>query len=82
MDQDYDQMDLEGNEFNFKVRAHSLLIDHVSEITTSFNVGIIRPYSILIHYTMNHVFFPMKGFISLSASKTLSSSIILNSKHK
>lgn len=57
--QDYDQMDLEGNKFNFNI--HSLLIDPFSRIPSPFNVGLVFPNSILIHCTVNHVFFPRKS---------------------
>lgn len=61
IEQDYDQMDLEGNKFNFDTLAHSLLIDPTSIIPTPFNIGLINTNIGLIHYTMNHVFFPRKA---------------------
>lgn len=61
IEQDYDQMYLEGNKFNFDTLAHSLLIDPTSIIPTPFNVGLIFQNIRLIHYIMNHVLFPSKG---------------------
>lgn len=56
----YDQLDLEGNEFNFEIHAHSLLIDPASRFPTPFNVGLICPNVRSIHYTMNLVLSPRK----------------------
>lgn len=56
----YDQTDLEGNEFNFDIYAHTLLIDPSSRISYSFIVCLICLDNRVIHYTMNHVFFPRK----------------------
>lgn len=69
MEQDYDQMDLKGNKFNFDSLAHSLLIDQTSTIPSSFNVVIIHPNIRLIHYTTSCVMFPRKAnYSTLSKS--------------
>lgn len=60
MEEDYDQLDLEGNEYNFEIHVHSLLIDPSSRIPTPFNIGLTRPNTRLINYTMNQILFPRK----------------------
>lgn len=50
IEQDYNQMDLKGNEINFDTLAHSLLIDPTSIISTPFNVRLILSNIRLIHY--------------------------------
>ncbi|KAL5063688.1 hypothetical protein RYX36_025425, partial [Vicia faba] len=59
--QDYDQMDLEDNKFNFDTLACSLLIYPTSTIPYPFNVGLIRPNIRLIHYIISCIVFPRKG---------------------
>lgn len=61
MDQDYDQLVLKGNEFNYEIHAHSLLSDPFYGITYPFNVGLNHLNSRLIYYTLNYVLFPRKG---------------------
>lgn len=68
-EEDYDHLDLEGNEFNFEIHAHPLFIDPAPGILTPFNIDIIRPNTKLIHYAMNHVLFLNKGnYITLKKS--------------
>lgn len=50
------EQDLEGNEFNFDVYAHTLVIDPSCGIPSPFIVCLICPNNILIRYKMNHVF--------------------------
>lgn len=67
INQDYDQNDDEGNGFNFDLYAQSLLIDPSSEISSPFNIGIVRPDSRLIHYI---IFFSQEKS-TLTPSKNL-----------
>lgn len=72
IEQNYDQMGLEGNKFTFETIAHSLLINPNSTIPSSFNVGLILPNIRLSHYTTIHVLFPKKGnYNTLSKSDIL-----------
>lgn len=71
LEQDYDQIDLEGNEFNYDIPAHTLLIDPSSRIPSTFIVDLIHPNSRLIHHTINHVLFPRKiNYITMQKSNS------------
>lgn len=61
MEEDYYQSELKGSAFNFETHVQSLLIEPTSRIPTPFDVGLIRPNSISIHYKINHVLFLRKG---------------------
>ena len=47
-EENYDQPNLEGNDFNFETHAHSLLIYHASRIPNPFNVCLIHTNTRLI----------------------------------
>lgn len=57
----YDQIDLQGIEFNPDTLAQSLLIGPTSIIPYPFNVGLLHPNIRLIHHTMSHILFTRKG---------------------
>ncbi|KAL5064137.1 hypothetical protein RYX36_025874 [Vicia faba] len=61
IEKDYNQMYLEGNEFNFDTLSHTLLTNLVSIIPSPCNVGLLRLNVRLIHYIMKHILFPGKG---------------------
>lgn len=61
IDQDYDLIFLEGNEFNFDTFDRTSIIDPSSGIPSSFTAWLILPDYTLIHYTMNHLFFSRKS---------------------
>lgn len=60
---------IEGNEFDFDIYDHTLLIDPSSGIPYPFNVGLVRLDSRLIQYKMNYVISPRKSILASSKNQ-------------